>query len=77
MGLLSLAGTPAGSPGFKPSSPRKQAAFLGSTPLDRGLEGALKHLRTLIKVGFKKSKPVVPEKELRVLHLDHREWVET
>ena len=30
-GLLSLVGTPAGSPGFKPSSIRKQAAFQGPT----------------------------------------------
>ena len=29
--FLSLAGTPAGSPGFKPSSTRKQAAFHGPT----------------------------------------------
>ena len=29
--LLSLAGTPAGFPGFKPSSTRKQAAFHGPT----------------------------------------------
>ena len=38
--------------------------------LDHGLEGGLKHLRNLIKVGFEKSKPTMPEKELRVLHLD-------
>jgi hypothetical protein len=50
---------------FAPSNYLKagsQSPFLFPLPLVDGLEGRLKNLRTLLKVGFEKSKPIFKTK---------------